>query len=83
MQLQPSTNEVSIADSADSAEYQGILASGRLTLTAFVRYSTTADVSMMQAGRQQYARHPRSSASGCCHTTGKVPLYKVKFDSKD
>lgn len=34
MQLRPSTNEVLIADSADSAEYQGILASGRLALTA-------------------------------------------------
>lgn len=51
MQLRPSTNEVLIADSADSAdcaEYQWILASRRLTLTAFVQYN------------KQYSRCPWS-----------------------
>lgn len=53
MQLQPSTNEVLMADSADSAEYNGILASRCLALTAFVRHISTSvqQMSMMQASR--------------------------------
>lgn len=92
MQLRPSTNEVLIADSADSAdcaEYQWILASRRLTLTAFVHYeyskqcSGTADVPGVKAD-QQHAHHPRSPASRCCHTKeSATALHKLILDSRD